>query len=266
MCVLVGGMQIIAAPRIQQIHVTQQKGSSCGYHAVYNAQSVETLVLDGTPITSSAVIQEARQYQQHIQRNALITDELIDLANQLDIDNFYCVDGGQGLTFAGSSAGAQDGNRFLQAVRTQNQHINPLIGHFIVNTGGHWVVFSVIKESGEQPVIIYTDSLNTPLSRNRVASTIGNALVARLGGTAGADTASRSTRRNDNNQRNLGGRRAPNRNGRESDYVPSVRDESQDSQNNDKKINHYTPTNEVYSYKMYIAAGLIALLVFSFRK
>ena len=208
------GAQIVAVPRIQQIQVTQQTGSSCGYHAVYNATAVDTLALQGGQLTSAAIVQEARQYRNFIQRDAILGDTIIHLANQVGTGNLYCVNGRNGLAFAGSSQGSQEGNQFLDDVVAQRQHAYPMIGHFVVNTGGHWVTFSVVKQPGQETIILYMDSVNNPLARNRTAQAVGNALLVRLGGVAervnapgarGSERAAGRTGRNsDKPERNFG--------------------------------------------------------------
>ncbi len=262
------GAQILAVPHIQQIQVTQQAGSSCGYHSVYNAQAVETLALDGRQLTAAAVVQEARQYKNFIERDAILGDTIIDLANQLDIGNLYCISGRNGLVFAGSSMGAQDGNQFLNDIATQRYQDQSMIGHFVVNTGGHWVVFSVIKHPGQEMTIVYMDSLNTPLSRNRTAQTVGNALLARLrvaGGRNNVPAVDRNAGRqrgrsngNFNAEKNFDKNRRSDDNFNQPDYE---QDTEQDTQIQEE------PKSTGFSYKTYIAVGLVCLVIgFSLKK
>ena len=259
------GAQIVAVPHIQQIRVTQQTGSSCGYHSVYNAQAVETLALAGRPLTAASIVQEAGQYRNFIQRDAILGDIIIDLANQLGIENLYCINGGNGLAFGGSSQNAQDGHLFLNDVATQRQHAQLMIGHFVVNTGGHWVVFSVIKNPGQEATVLYMDSINTPLSHNRVAQTVGNALLARLGGRVNAPAAERNAgkQRGGRAQGNFNGKRSMDRNRRsddnfnQSDYEQKYEQEdtAQDTQTQE------TPKSTGFSYKTYIAVALVCLVI-----
>lgn len=269
-CLLTFGAQILAVPHIQQIQVTQQTGSSCGYHSVYNAQAVETLALAGMPLTSAAVVQEARQYRNLIQRDAILGDTIIDLANQLGIENLYCINGRNGLAFAGSSQDAQDGNLFLNDVRTQRQHVQTMIGHFVVNTGGHWVVFSVIKNPGQEATIVYMDSINTPLARNRVAQTVGNALLARLGVNGPMNVP--GVARNFGNYRGkANGKRRFDRNRRSDDSVDQFDDEQNPEQeyiqeDMEQNTQTQTPKNTGFSYKTYIAVALVCFAIGMYSK
>jgi len=265
-CLVVLGTQMLAVPHIQQINVMQQTGSSCGYHAVYNAQAVETLALQGRQLVAAAVVGQARQYREFIQKDALLGDTIIDLASQLGIGNLYCINGrNNGLSFAGSSQGAQDGDLFLQDIATQREYGYPKVGHFVVNTGGHWVVFSVIKHVGQQPIVLYMDSLNTPLSRNRTAQAVGNALLARLG-IAGRVDVGRAPGRPD---RNAGrGYRKPDKRGTYPKYTQE--DTEQDSYGQDSAQDtqiQKAPKSDGFSYKTYIAVGLVCLLIgFNLKK
>lgn len=252
-CLMVISAQIVAVPRIQQIQVTQQTGSSCGYHAVFNAKAVETLALQGRQLTAAAVVQEARQYRQHIQRDALLADTIIDLANQLDIENLYCVNGGRGLAFAGSSLGSQDGNQFLADIAAQRQPAHTMIGHFVVNTGGHWVVFSVVKQPGQEPTVLYMDSINTPLSRNRTAQTVGNALLARLGVVAAGRNAVPRPERNVGKNRSRKSNAVANNNSRKVNHV-------QEHNERDVQVKK-EPKKSGFSYKTYIAVVLVSLFL-----
>lgn len=248
------GMQVLAIPGIQEIRVTQQTGASCGYHATYNAQAVETLALQGDQLTSAAIVREAGQYRNFIQRDAILGDTIIDLANQLGIGNLYCINGRNGLNFAGACRGAQDGNQFLRDVATQQHHVLPLIGHFIVNTGGHWVLFSVVKHPGQQPTVLYMDSVNTPLARNRTALAIGTALLGRLG--IAVNIHNPRPERDGARQRKANGR-----NGRvdQSDYVQEV-DYASAYEEDDTAIEE-TAQDTGFAYKTYLAVGLICLLI-----
>lgn len=260
------GAQILAVPHIQQIRVIQQTGSSCGYHSVYNAQAVETLALAGMPLTAASIVQEAVQYRNFIQRDAILGDTIIDLANQLGIANLYCINGRNGLAFAGSSQDAQDGHQFLNDVRTQRQHVQPMIGHFVVNTGGHWVVFSVIKNPGQEATIVYMDSMNTQLSRNRVAQTVGNALLTRLGVAAGGRMDVPGVERNfgkqrDSKNRNFNGKRRFDRNRRSDDSDQSDYEQEYTQEDTEQNTQIQTPKNTGFSYKTYIAVALVCFAI-----
>lgn len=298
------GAQVLAVPHIQQIQVTQQVGSSCGYHAVYNAKAVDTLAWQDRQLTSAVVIQEARQYRNRIQRDALLTDTIIDLADDSDIANLYCINGRNGLAFAGSSAGSQEGNQFLGDIVAQGHHALPMIGHFVVNTGGHWVTFSVVKQPGEETIILYMDSSNVPLARNRTAQAVGNALLVRLGGVAqrvnapgarGSDRVSgragrtssgrsakagraervgnversgraervssgRSGKAPDRSERISGNnRRRPDAHGRQPEYVQEP-DYAPADNKRDLSVQK-APKNTGFSYKTYLAVGLVCVLI-----
>jgi len=270
------GIQVLAVPHIQQIRVTQQVGNSCGYHAAYNATAVDTLAWQGRQLTSAAIVQEARQYRDFIQGDALFDYAIIHIANQEGTVNLYCVNGHNGLAFAGSSNGSQDGNQFLRDVVMQRDHAHPMIGHFVVNTGWHWVTFSVVKRPGQEVTIVYMDSMNTPLARNRVAQAVGNTLLTRLGGVAQRVDAS--------------GSRGPQRSGRARDFagrsarnaVNSARGFRGNNRRTDNKVRqpefdqeqNYTPAYDEddisiqatrkdtgFSYKTYLAVGLVCFLI-----
>lgn len=279
------GLQVLAVPHIQQIQVTRQVGSSCGYHAVYNATAVDTLAWQAVPLTSAAIIQEARQYRDFIQRDAILGDTIIDLANQLNVGNLYCVNGRNGLAFAGSSQGSQEGNQFLRDVVANRQNANPLIGHFVVNTGSHWVTFSVVKQPDQEVMILYMDSMNTPLARNRVAQTVGNTLLTRLGGVAertggqnargaraerseraeervpgraGRSSYGRSGRNSVQPERGFRRNHRPDNNSRRPEYVQPDYASAYDQ--DDVQVQEASKDTE-FSYKTYLAVGLVCFLI-----
>ena len=165
---------------VTQLQAVQQSGASCGYHAVFNAKAMQTLINQGKKITSQAVQVIVTSYQPHIGTNELTTDYIIYLADQYHIKNLYCIQFQSGRLFKpiGSSQIAEEIDQALIKFRTLE---DPQSCFFIVNTGGHWILTAAIKNSDQSIEIFYLDSQNVP-SLNR-AQELGRYIVDLINGT-----------------------------------------------------------------------------------
>ncbi|MCX5921790.1 MAG: hypothetical protein NTX86_00460 [Candidatus Dependentiae bacterium] len=161
----------------KQIEVPQQKGSSCGYHAMSYVRAIQVLHATQQELTKDTIVKEAQEMADLIQLTDIGYDQIIAYNNQyklFDGSNVYIVDYDQktkkavflcdlndnGLT--GKTKAKELQNR-LEAIKNKQE------AYFICNTGGHWVMAAYVD--GE---IIYIDSMNQALSSDGKTPLIGN--------------------------------------------------------------------------------------------
>jgi hypothetical protein len=164
---------------VTHLRVIDQKGVSCGYHAAFNAKALDTLISQGTDITGNSVQQEARQYLPYIQKGKeLTTEDIMGLADLINLHNIYIVSCKRHSIQSGGVHFdlKQDYAGFLHTIHQRTT----AIGHFICNTGGHWVTFSIIKNAAGIQVF-YMNSTNTPLEKDAIAQTLAGHIFEKLG-------------------------------------------------------------------------------------
>ena len=148
---------------------TKQKyGPTCGNYALLNANAIETLVANGKPITAPAIKQLVAQNERTVpkkENKCLENDEITQLSKRddLEVRHLYFVhvhkERKQVEVFD-----QKDQVKFIQLaahLRAQKKTEQACATHIIGNTGGHWVLVSVIFEPNKQPRMIYLDSGNS---------------------------------------------------------------------------------------------------------
>ena len=140
------------------LYANPQTGSTCGYHATFNAKAIQDLVQEGKAITEKNVQEYARKYFHHLSNHSLETVEIIMLARVLGLKNVYFLayDKKIGVKPAGVFDVEHDLDTMLQTAKTKKA----ALAHFICNTGNHWVLLSLIKKPGKKPYLVYLDSIN----------------------------------------------------------------------------------------------------------
>jgi hypothetical protein len=163
-------LQRLNRARICHLRVTQQTGNQCGSRSVANALAVQDVIGAGQALTALNIRAQA-QHHNNILINRILSDrEVSNLATRNHLMNGYIMSPipGNLQHFAGYSIAnnTQVLNSLIRNIRTQHMIIAPII----FNTGGHWVLITIIKMSGQTPQIIYMDSCNSPLQDNSVAT------------------------------------------------------------------------------------------------
>jgi hypothetical protein len=140
----------------------QQRLNHCGHHAAINAKVIQTLVEQGKEITAANIQTEARKYSHLIPKDKVtgeISEIILRYAGQLNINYLYFVkhDKATGFVPAGLAQHVnEDMDSFFKSIWVENK-----TGHFICNTGGHWILISIIKTADQAtPRVIVLDSAN----------------------------------------------------------------------------------------------------------
>ena len=172
----------IKLPPYLQLIVTQQKGYSCGFHAVFNALAIQMLFKKAEELTSRNIIDKAKLcHTQIVRTDVLLPYIAVDkLAQGNELRDFFVLsyDGTtQKMGFTDlKNQSPSDVETALIKLKTS---ISGLI-HFICNTGEHWVSISVVKCIGQNPFLLYMDSLNKTVAERKVVAKFLNYLHARL--------------------------------------------------------------------------------------
>jgi len=182
----------LAGKNITHLRVCQQGVNECGSHATINARIIQALLLQGERITQDNILRGMTEFRHHIVRCHQLTDgEVLGLAGNIGLERTLIIAFNNGLsTYTnGKKRIARERNgdqvsRFYIADYTHDiAHISNTLEqflaninlhldmagandfHFICNTGGHWVVISVVRIGHETFEIYYCDSVNTQLSQ-----------------------------------------------------------------------------------------------------
>ncbi|MCX5924716.1 MAG: zinc finger Ran-binding domain-containing protein [Candidatus Dependentiae bacterium] len=142
--------------------VRQAFGSAtCGGHAVVNALLINKALEKGLPV--SANLQGPEQKTQFSQATAyykqqtkskqqsmqnMQSGEIEHMAKHLGVHNVFVIDKDPTLMSLNTVTD-----------RLKELSVNAGVAHFIFNTGGHWILFSVIKDNLDSLQLYYTDSI-----------------------------------------------------------------------------------------------------------
>lgn len=152
----------ITSQEMQQMfmHTNGQVGATCGYHAAINALAIQHLLDRGIKITQDAVKAEAQNHLHLIQgaQNIEIGQIIEFVSHKAQLRNCYFL-AIQGNEIIPAGTGT-DNNYSMQQLFDLFGTDRPLCAHFILNTGGHWVVFTVVQQNQEIQ-LFYQDSNNT---------------------------------------------------------------------------------------------------------
>jgi len=166
--------RIVPAKNLERITAIKQQGATCGHHAIFNARAIQNLIDQNKPIIAANIQQETRQYLPRIKdhNDREISELLTEHAQDLNLHNlnlyFIECDDQAGFIPAGIGFNTpEDHNTFLQTIWLENK-----IGHFICNTGGHWVTLTVLKLAGDvEPRVIFMDSANPKVISQKIHKT-----------------------------------------------------------------------------------------------
>lgn len=142
--------------------VRQDVGSNtCGGHALVNALLINKALKNGLPVSAKLQGDEqktqfslATQYytnktkQQKQSLKDMQSDEIEDVAKYLGVRNVFVIDKDPNLMILDT---VKD--------RLKEVSVNAGVAHFIFNTGGHWILFSLIKNGIDSLHLYYTDSI-----------------------------------------------------------------------------------------------------------
>jgi len=145
--------------------VRQDIGSNtCGGHALVNALLINNALENGLPVSAKLQGNEqktqflkATQYykkqtKQKKQSMANMSSaEIEDMAKHLGVQNVFVIDKDPNLMILDT---VKD--------RLKELSVNAGVAHFIFNTGGHWILFSLIKNDIDSLHLYYTDSIPKP--------------------------------------------------------------------------------------------------------
>lgn len=167
-------LQTLPGVAIRHIMVTRQGPSQCGSRAVANALATQDLIHAATPLTSANIQARAHAYN-HILINHVIDDqEVRNIARTNHLMNAHIM----------SRRPAQQHEKsspfIMQSIATYSHSLDEFVEsmltrqtittNIICNTGGHWVLITIVKQEGKIPQILYMDSCNSPLSDSSFAT------------------------------------------------------------------------------------------------
>jgi hypothetical protein len=155
--------------QVRHIVVERQGPNQCGSRSVANALAVQDLVMRGEELNSSSIRYCASRYHGILIDRVLEWTEVADLARRNNLYNAHLM-----------GRMPRDCSSYMIGSVEQNTHsLNELAeslliegdmtAHIICNTGGHWVLVSIIKLSERTPQILYMDSCNGTLHDDSVA-------------------------------------------------------------------------------------------------
>jgi hypothetical protein len=158
----------------------QNDGPTCGYRALYTARAIDEVVRKNLPINPQNLSTELAPYYTNkvkgCNRGLLDAENIDDFkrAHGLNIQNYFVL----GFNPKTQEVFATMPRKIdvhtyedtqlvpvnLQSLATliKNKKLDTPI-HFVCNTGGHWVLFSVVQTNG-QTTLWYTDSVNAPVT------------------------------------------------------------------------------------------------------
>jgi hypothetical protein len=137
---------------IHHIVVTQQGPNQCGSRAVANALAVQDVIMSGQPLNSSIIRAQAAQYDRILVNRALEWSEVANLARRNKLFNAHIMarmpkeqTDAEYPYVVYSTDGNQSSINDLAASLLMHGRMT---AHIICNTGGHWVLVTIIKQEG----------------------------------------------------------------------------------------------------------------------
>jgi hypothetical protein len=152
---------------VHHIKVTQQTGCQCGSRSVANALAVQDLVCAGQPLTAGNIRSKASCYDRILINRVIDDYELVQLALKNKLHNAHIVC--KNPVFKDAAlwpyivTSIETWDNSLEAITTAIKNESNILMQLICNTGGHWVLLSIIKHEGQKPQILYMDSCNGQL-------------------------------------------------------------------------------------------------------
>jgi hypothetical protein len=171
---LPGTLQNLPGVDIHQIKVTQQGPDQCGSRSVANALAIQDLVNGHQLLTSANIRSTAAEYNRILLSHVVEDDTVRNMAQANHLFNAHIMSRapkhmhGPFIPFIVQSVDTYEGS--LDDVVFELRTEQTITAHFICNTGGHWVVISIIKQKGVVPAILYMDSCNSQLEDDSIAA------------------------------------------------------------------------------------------------
>ena len=167
-------LQGLDKANIIHFKATQQGPNQCGSRSVANALAVQEIINADEPLTSANIRNHAAHYD-GILINQVIEDDIVaNLARENHLFNAHVL---------AKSPKEQTGEHppyVVYSLDTQSHSLEELIDSMLIesiltaqlicNTGGHWVLISIVKQEGKKPLILYMDSGNGQLNDNSPAT------------------------------------------------------------------------------------------------
>ncbi len=143
---------------VQKINVKPQQDATCGYWSIINAQSIQKLFTDNIPVTSANIIKTSSVFEP-------LLKEKKTYGEVLDIEQIYELCSSSEIIFLAVNPHTQQiyfpllQSQELDLLQKQFHQSKRSLIQFICNTGGHWILFSLVKENGHAD-LLYLDSAN----------------------------------------------------------------------------------------------------------
>lgn len=169
---------------VVQLNVNVQKANSCGFHALYNLKAIEDLISNNQPVTSKGVKDISQMYldgylaEMGMQESDIVDlaweDRPAELARATGLKHFFLIQyftrdpfkimpSGPRFSYSG------DRNEFYvedwQIKQAERDFINSVqknvLTACILGIPGHYTAFAVVHKPGQQPFIIYMNSISS---------------------------------------------------------------------------------------------------------
>jgi hypothetical protein len=167
-------LQDLDRAAIHPIEATQQTGVQCGSRAVANALGIQDCILAEQPLISANIRANASKYDHILINQILEWNQVADLANENHLFNAHI------MAKTPSTQKNPVNPYIVYSTDAQEYSLDNLVetmlthptftAHVICNTGGHWVLVTIIKQEGHIPQILYMDSCNGQLGDDSVAT------------------------------------------------------------------------------------------------
>ena len=171
---LPASLQALGNVTIIHCRVTQQSGAQCGSRSIANALAIQEIIIAGEELAPANIRAHAARFDHILINNAIDDDMIAALARNNHLFNAHIF-----AKMPKEQLGAYEPYT-MYSLDTQAYSLDELIAtilttqttaaHLICNTGGHWVLVSIVKREGQKPTILYMDSCNAPLTDNSVAT------------------------------------------------------------------------------------------------
>jgi hypothetical protein len=188
---------------IQPRHTQIQKKEVCALYSIVNAWVLEQLIKTGEAVDADAIFEKSKLIVERIYTNAAEKNEYLEGQidpNQIFNKLQYFIEDEStqkefkshlntlGIvlhkifaqketilpqeiqnTFIGTQVFFDSEDQqplipnYVNALKLYMLHNNKHIEHFICNTGGHWILISIVNSPGNEPTMYYIDSSGSPL-------------------------------------------------------------------------------------------------------
>ncbi len=169
---------------VRHIRTGGQTGATCGAHAAVNARAVQQIVQSGGDgqLTGAEIRSKAAALKSYIQQENLYYDDIYHLAGRIGLDNYLVMafNNQMGNFYEATHSDSLGVQKSLNRIFSTIQSSAAGDYHFILNTGGHWVVVSVIKYRDQSPQMLYLDSGNQQLAEGSLGTSFIKYLITSI--------------------------------------------------------------------------------------